>query len=31
MYGSGTMDVDTRTTYIKQSRTMVSRERRDNW
>uniref|UniRef100_A0A182PH01 ZP domain-containing protein n=1 Tax=Anopheles epiroticus TaxID=199890 RepID=A0A182PH01_9DIPT len=31
MYGSGTMDVDTRTTYIKQSRTTVSRERRDNW
>uniref|UniRef100_A0A182TAY0 Uncharacterized protein n=1 Tax=Anopheles maculatus TaxID=74869 RepID=A0A182TAY0_9DIPT len=31
VYGSGTMDMDTRTTYIKQSRTTVSRERRDNW
>uniref|UniRef100_A0AAG5CR22 ZP domain-containing protein n=1 Tax=Anopheles atroparvus TaxID=41427 RepID=A0AAG5CR22_ANOAO len=30
MYGSGTLE-DTRTTYIKQSRTTVSRERRDNW
>ncbi|XP_052869786.1 uncharacterized protein LOC128275354 [Anopheles cruzii] len=30
VYGSATME-DTRTTYIKQSRTTVSRERRDNW
>ncbi|XP_053670854.1 uncharacterized protein LOC128721154 [Anopheles nili] len=31
VYGSGTLDVDSRTTYIKQSRTTMSRERRDNW